>query len=106
MDIEEPEFTVLRTEPSTSASRRRKRAPKELESLLNFEPVVSSRKKARVQVKKKRGSSVRVTIRKQLKARRKQLRRNFFAMKRQYRIKKARLDRDINSLIVRKAQPK
>jgi len=99
-DIEGFEMSVEKLAPSTSASRGKKRVRPRLINEEDVSPVVSKKKKA----PKKRGSSVRVTIRKQLKARRKQLRRNFFAMKRQYRIKKARLDRDINSLIVRKVQ--
>jgi len=102
MDIESPEFEIIRA-PSTSVSKRgKKRVRPRLINQEELSPIVSKKKRA----PKKRGSSVRVTIRKQLKAKRKILRRNFFAMKRQYRIKKARLDRDINSLIVRKAQPK
>jgi len=102
MEVEDSQgkrkFRVVKLEgvsPSSSA-KRRKGMPKE--RLVNVAPSVA--KKRRVG---KRGSSVRVTIRNQLKARRKQLRRNFYAMKKQYLIKKRKIDRDINSLICKRA---
>jgi len=84
--------------PASSAKRRKiavSQAPVK-ERLVNVAPRVARVKKPG----KKRGSSVRVTIRNQLKLKRRKLRRDFFAMKRRYRIQKARLDRDINSLLL------
>jgi len=81
-----------------TAPKRKRGIPRNIpqkELLVNLAPRVARRKPA-----KKRGSSVRVTIRNQLKLRRRKLRRDFFAMKRRYRIQKAKLDRDIDSLLL------
>jgi len=96
MEIEDSQgkrkFRIIKAEgtsPSSSA-KKRKLNPKER--------LVNAAKPKGKGTGKKRGSSIRVTLRRNLRQQRKKLRHTFFLYKKAYLIKKRRLDRDINSL--------